>query len=462
MRIASATLLAAALVSAALVSITIRDLEAQAPRGTCVLEWVSHPDARLSIRQQPSGARHFFFGGGFTGHCRAQAITVSADSAEYFEDQRLVHLYQRVRYDEPRVLVTSNRGTYWLNTEQVRAEGNVVATLPSGTTLRGPVLDYYRAAPPVRSETRMVAPNRPTIELVEQGADGRPSEPVRVVANTVNMVGETMVYAGGNVVITRPDLVARGDSAVLNQQTEHGRLMRSPVIEGRGERPFTLTGRQVDFYSRNRAVERVISNAQARAVSEDVTITGDTIDFRIGEGKLQRGFVWGQSRARAVSPEYDIVADSLDVIMPAQLLEEVRAVGGAFASSRPDTLRFRTTDRDWMRGDTIYAYFDPNAPAPNNREGQPPVRQLLAVGAASSFYQTAANDTAVTVPAVNYVRGRTIALGFDNGEVREVMVTEQATGVYLEPQLTPPAEPARPAPTPGAGGPRGSPGRSPR
>lgn len=435
-------------------------LEAQAPRGTCVLEWVSHPDARLSIRTQPTGARHFYFGGGFTGHCRAQSITISADSAEYFEDQRLVHLYQRVRYDEPRVLLTSTRGTYWLNTEQVRAEGNVVATLPSGTTLRGPLLDYYRAAPPIRSETRMVAPNRPTIDVVERGADGRTGEPVRVVANTVTMVGETMVYAAGRVEITRPDLLARSDSAALNQQTEHARLIRNPVIEGRGERPFTLSGRIVDLFARDRAVERVVSSAQARGVSEDVTITGDTIDFRIAEGRLQRGYVWGTSRARAVSPEYDIVADSLDVIMPEQQMEEVRAVGSAFASSRPDTLRFRTTDRDWLRGDTIYAYFDPNAPAPDAREGQPPVRQLLAVGGASSFYQTAANDTSIVVPAVNYVRGRTIALGFDNGEVREVLVTEQATGVYLEPQVSAPPEPARP--TPAQGRARSSPGRSPR
>lgn len=414
----------------------------QAPRGTCVLEWISQPDARLSIRQQETGARHFFFGGGFTGVCRAQDITIEADSAEYYEDQRLVHLFNSVSYDEPRLALTSDRATYWLNTEQVRAEGRVVATLPSGTTLRGPTVDYFRAAPPVRTEARMVAPGRPTIDVVEQTADGAPSEPVRVVANTVTMHGETMVYASGRVVITRPDLVARGDSAVLNQDTEHARLMRNPVIEGTGERPFTLRGRVVDMYARERAIERVVSSDEARAVSEDVTITGDTIDFRITEGRLQRGYVWGPSRARAVSPEYDITADSLDVLMPEQRMEEVRAVGQAYATSRPDTVRFLTEERDWMRGDTIFAYFDTEAPA-EERDGQPPVRQLLAVGEASSFYQTSASDTTIRLPAVNYVRGRTIALAFEAGEVRQVLVTEQASGVYLEPIVPTDAAPAQ-------------------
>jgi lipopolysaccharide export system protein LptA len=410
-----------------------------APRGTCVLEWQSRPDGRLRIAQQPDGTRNFYFGGGFTGICRAQSITVQADSAEYFESGRLVHLYHNVDYREPRVTVTSNRATYWLNTELIRAEGNVVATLPSGTTLRGPTLDYYRAAPPVRAESRMVAPGRPTIDVVDAGASARPAEPVRVVANTVIMQGEDMVYASGRVVITRPDLVARGDSAVLNQATEHARLMRDPFVEGRGERPFTLRGRVVDVYARQRALERVVASAEARATSDDVTITGDTIDFRLTDGRVQRGYVWGGSRARAVSPEYDILADSLDVLMPNQQLEEVRAVGQAFATSRPDTLRFVTEERDWMRGDSIYAYFDTAAPpAPNGQNAenqQPPVRQLLAVGSASSFYQTAANDTTVRQPAINYVRGRTIALGFEDGEVRQVLVTEQVSGVYLEPNV---------------------------
>jgi hypothetical protein len=44
-------------------------------------------------------------------------------------------------------------------------------------------------------------------------------------------------------------------------------------------------------------------------VSKDVTLTSDTLDMRFANREMERVFAWGQSRARAVSPEYDIVAE---------------------------------------------------------------------------------------------------------------------------------------------------------
>ena len=397
---------------------------------------------RVQIILQPSGNRNAFVGGGARFQCPPQSITVTADSIEYYGDTRLLYLIGNVHYTEPRLTVDSDRLTYWMAEERLRAEGRVDATLPSGTRMTGPQADYFRPLPPVRRTARMIAPGRPTIRLVEQDRSGRPTDPTTVVANTVVMEGDSLVYASGRVEITRPDVVARGDSAAMDSGREWARLMRNPIVEGRGERPFVLSGTVIDLQARQRALERVLAIGKARAVSDSLTITADTLDFRMDSSRLQRAYAWGSSRARAVSPSYDIVADSLDVRMPGQRLREVLAVHLAFAQSMPDTTRVRTSERDWLRGDTIVALFDTAAASDSSRQAS--VRQLTALGNARSFYQVAAKDSGETRPAVNYVAGRVIAVHFANREVQRVAITEQTAGVYAEPATTsgstPPAQ----------------------
>ncbi len=56
-----------------------------------------------------------------------------------------------------------------------------------------------------------------------------------IVANTVVMDGDSLVYASRNVVITRTDVIATGDTASMNNQTEFARLMQSPkIVSGEG------------------------------------------------------------------------------------------------------------------------------------------------------------------------------------------------------------------------------------
>jgi hypothetical protein len=419
--------------------------------------------------QQPSGQYNTFIGGGARWSCPAQSIEIISDSIEYYGDARLMYLIGNVHYVEPRVKLDAERLTYWMPEERLRAEGNVDATLPSGTRMTGPQAEYFRQVPGIRTLSRMVAPGRPTIRLVEREA-GRPaaatSEPTIVVANTVVMEGDSLVYASGRVEITRPDVFARSDSAAMDSGREWARLTRGPVVEGRGERPFVLTGGVIDLYARQRALQRVLSMAKAKAISDSLTITSDTLDFRMDSSRLERAFAWGKSRARAASPTYDIVADSLDVHMPRQRLREVRALRDAFAQSVPDTTRVRTTQHDWLRGDTIIAYFDTTvlaAPADSGR--QPEVRELVAVGNARSFYQVAARDTTASGPAINYVRGRAITVYFTGRAVERVAIREQASGVYIEPTIPAarPAGPGAPPPAPPSGAappPAGRGGRS--
>jgi hypothetical protein len=233
-------------------------------------------------------------------------------------------------------------------------------------------------------------------------------------------------------------------------------------------------------------LERVLSQGRAKGVSQDATLTADTLDFAMARGRLQRVHAWGKSRARATNPTYDIVADSLDVRMPEQRLREIRALRDAFAQSVPDTTRIHTTEHDWLRGDTVFAYFDstgtgadsaaradsvraaadPARAAAADSSHQPRITELRSLGHARSFYQIAARDTAAVGPAVNYVRGERITVTFQNRQVQQVAIAGQAAGVYLDPVIPGTTDttgaPATPAPPAPARGKPGAPAAPPR
>ena len=406
-----------------------------APTGQCDLIVTPNSDStHFSSVKLPSGEYNNFVGGGITGHCPVQQITLVADSAEWFGDLHMWHLVGHVHYVEPRLTMDSDVATYYLVDEHLVSEGNVHTLLPSGTTLVGPHVEYYRAAPKIRAVARMIAPGRPTINVIEKDSTGKQSEPTVIVANTVVMDGDSLVYASKNVVITRTDVIATGDTASMNNQTEFARLMQTPKIVSRGKKQFELYGEVIDLFGKDHALQRVLSKGKAKSLSDSATMTADTIDFRMEAGLMQRAYAWGKSRAHAINPQYDVLSDSIDLRMPGQRTREIRAVRKAYAQSLPDTAKLHTKEKDWMRGDTITAHFD-STQVPGDTASQPQMRQLIAQGSAQSFYQLAAKDSGVVGPAINYVKGRDISIAFANRVVQVVDVVDQAQGVYLEPQV---------------------------
>lgn len=430
----------AALRTLGLTLVALSALAPQVARGQgtqpqrCVLQFESSQasGARSTLNKLPSGQYNAYQGGGVTYSCIGQNNTLKADSAEYYGDLGVLYLIGSVHYTEPRAKVDSKRMTYWKNEERLLAEGDVVSTLPSGTTLRGPRAEYYRTIPNVRPHTKLIANGRPTISLVQVDSSGKKQPPVDVTADRVTMEADSLVYAGGSVDISRPDLHATGDSAFMDSGTELARLMRGPVIEGKADRPFTLTGTTIDVHSRQRQLERVVALGNGNAVSQDLDLRADTIDLRVTANKLEQAFAWGANGARAVSPTQLITADSLDVRLPGQRIRQVFAVHHAFAQSDPDSTKIRTKERDWLRGDTIVASFD-SVFAPGDTSSKPQLVQLVARGGAQSFYHIAISGAPIDKPAINYVRGRAITVALAERQVQRVTVSERASGVYLEP-----------------------------
>jgi hypothetical protein len=411
---------------------------------SCDLDFTNKGPVNIVV--DASGKRTSFLSGGVVSHCIGQGNTLTADSAEYYEGEARLYLVGNVHYTEPRATVTSRTMTYYQNDDHLHAEGNVVAILSNGSTLRGPVADYYRSTPR-RLFSRLFAPGRPTVTLVQKDTTGRgrPADTANVVANQINMEADSLVYASGRVEITRPDLLATGDSAFMDSGHDFARLMREPSVQGKGTRAFTLTGGVIDLYSRNRQLERVVATPKGHALSQDLELVADSVDLRVQNNQLQRVMAWGAGRAHAVSPDREIVADSIDAIMPGQRVREVRALRNAYAESNPDS-GVVSTQRDWMSGDTIVAHFDSLAGPDTSSKAR--IREIVAEGNARSYYQMKNSRGPATQPSVNYVRGRIIDLRFEDRKVATVTVTDQATGVLIEPGAasTTPKAGATPAP----------------
>lgn len=422
------------------VAVLCSPIEAQEIPRTCDLQFPNTTNTVANIQEPIPGKRIVFLGQGVQAFCVGQGNRLTADSAEYYGTEGRLFLVGNVHYTEPRANVTSNTMTYYQNDDHLHADGNVVAVMSNGSRLRGPSADYYRATA-ARPLARMIAPGRPQVTLVQKDTTGRgkPADTAHVVANQIVMEGDSLVYASGKVEITRPDLLATGDSAFLDSGRDFARLMRDPSVHGKSSRPFTLTGGFIDVYSRNRQVERVVATPAGHALSEDLELVADSIDLRVQGNQLQRAIAWGKTRAHAVSPEREIIADSIDAIMPGQRVKEVRALRKAYAESNPDS-GVVTTQRDWMSGDTIVAHFD--SLTAGDTANRPRIRQIVAQGNARSFYQMKNSKGPATEPTVNYVRGKQIRIDFKERKVATVTVTDQATGVLIEPAAAATTAPA--------------------
>jgi hypothetical protein len=394
---------------------------------------------RLNSRQQPSGQYNYFFGGHVTARCPVQNLVIRADSLEQYGDEGRIFLIGHVDYREPRLKLKSDFLTYFQRDERLLATQNVVATLPSGSTLTGPQLEYFRALPGVRSQQSATAIGRPTVNLIERDSLGRPQPPVKITANTIYLQGDSIVSAVGQVVVVRPELTAVGDSLYADAGSGLLRMMRQPRITGTKGRPFTLVGETIDLHTKQRKLERVLAKNAAQAHSEDLDLKSDTIDLRVANDLLQQAIVWGKSRAHATSPTQTMVADSINVIMPAQHVRELHALRKASAEAMPDTTKFHTKEKDRLTGDTIVAYFD--SVPPKDSTTKPQIRLLVASGNATSLQHRAPRDTSLCLPAIGYATGRVITVRFDSAKVSTVEVKDGATGVDLEPDST--AEGAR-------------------
>ncbi len=395
-----------------------------------------------------------FAGGGVFGHCSNEpTTTMQSDSLAWYPERNEAHFLRNVHFQDSTASMESDRLVYFVQQERLYAEGNVHAqNRRTRSDLRGPNLDYRRARPGVRDTVEMYATARPTIRFYSNRDSARAdsAEPFVVVADRARMRGNDQMWGGGHVTIDRSDLAAKSDSASLDLAADRGVLVGgSPTVDGKGKDHYRLAGTRIQVgLTPSHDLNRVLAQGQADAVGPDWHLRADTIDAALDSGKVQRAQAWGRThRPDALSGTYTIVADSLDLLMPRQVMREMRGYGNGRATNRPDST---VTEDDWMVGDTLHATFAPadSGAAPRARADsaardsaardstarpKTELRRLTSRGKARALYHVVDEAHRDLLPAINYSRGQRIAIAMASGKVATVDVVGQVEGVYLEP-----------------------------
>lgn len=424
----------------------------------CVLDFAdSPPETRLLYSRVTDSISNTFIGGGFVGRCQGENNRIRADSAEQFQAPGIVNLYGNVTYEEPgKVQITASHATYFTREGRLYADGNVTATqIGTGSSFSGPNIEYYRAMPD-RPVSRMIAPSRSTARVIEKDSLGRVGPPTVIVANRFEDAGDSLLMAWGDVTIDREQLNGRADSSSFDKVGEKARLVRGARITNRDTaQRFVLVGDTIDMYSTNRQLDRVVAMHKASATNDDMVLESERIDMRLDEKVLKEAFAFGKGRAKAHTSQQDVEADSLRILLADKRVREVHAVGGAVAIGTPDSLRIKTTEKDILRGDRVFAYFDSTPPVGTDTVRKTRIQEIRALGNASSLFHMANSKGRNAPPGINYVRGMRIFVHFDTGAVRTVRVDSAASGLYLEPEPDSLSDSTRRAPA--AGRPPGAP-----
>ncbi len=412
---------------------------------------------------QVGGVTNYFAGGGVIITCEGTSVRMASDSVAAYGG-KVVQFIGKVHYTDSTVTLTADNGTYFKDGERWEARGNVVTTnLNTGSTLKGPSLDYYRAVKGIRDTVEVYAISRPTINYVTKDSAGKAQEPYIIVGDRVRMKGDEQIWAGGKVTVDRSDLATRSDSLGLNTgKAGKGLLLGgSPTLKASGKDTLDLAGKRIDFVLAERKITSVQSSDSAHAVTKDVDLVGDTISITLEDEKARLTLAWGrQHHPVALTADYELRGDSLVIDTPGQKLEIVRGIGRAWAGAKPDSA---TKERDWVSGDTVVIRFADDTGSKSR------VSQLEATGTGKSFYRTAEKGTekggqgrgpdstkALAVndkprkPSLNYARADRIVIHMrpagDEG-VEKVDFFGNVDGIQLEPDSTAgKAKPAMPRP----------------
>jgi len=389
-------------------------------------------------RVRTPGDTNRYAGGGVLAHCEGTGSTLSSDSVAMYGRQRRIDFIGHVVIRDTAMALDANFASYYLRDERLEARKDVVArNRRSGSVLRGPHLDYYRAARGVRDTVEMFANSRPTVEY-RQAADS--GEPYLIVGDRIRFKGDDRVWAGGKVTVDRSDFASRSDSLLLDETRGIGVLVGHPRVEGKGGKTYTLVGTRIELGLEEREIRLVKALGEGMATGDDWTLTADTIHLLVADRKLQQAFAWvgegSKARAHAVSSLYTIDADSIAIDTPAEVLTESRAFGRALSQAKRDSST-AAADIDWIAGDSLTARFVQEKDSTGREHSR--LQQIVARGAARALTHHIDERDSTAAKSINYSRGQRIAVLLRGAKIDRVTVAGKADGVHLEPR--PPAPP---------------------
>ncbi|HEY0672848.1 MAG TPA: hypothetical protein VGD27_11300 [Longimicrobiales bacterium] len=389
---------------------------------------------------------------------------ITADSAIYLRETGRVDFIRNVRFADADRTLTAQNAQYLPRERRVMAQVDVVLTNNrDGSTLRGTALDYYQASPTYPDGRIDVHTGRPRATLIRRRAQTAAIDTTIVDSDRMQIIGERLFRGWGNVQTRRGDMRSTSQFAEFDEANNRMRLTGQASVQSD------------TFRLRADSIEAVLINGdefrelhafrQVVLESEGVDLTAPVLHLAFTNGEVERLVALGGERsqagapqARAVSPDFVLVADSIDALSPKQKLERVFAVGGARGERWGDTLTDRSLPElirnDWVQGDTIRAYFTQKrdttrrvaAPAPRPGQQRGAVRtaatsdstrvleRIVALGSpASSTYRLREQAGDSVEISVNYLTAKMLDVTFKDGAVHKVMAEGEIRGLYLQP-----------------------------
>ena len=448
----------------------------------------------------------------------ADGVRIWADSAVAYSAQGLSHLMGAVRYVDRTRELRSDEARYFSQQERVQAQGNVyVRDTGDGSVIEHGELVYLRQTD-FRDQESMTFTTgsdgvRPVATIQSRTADSAgaaapeegPRSPYVVVADWIFLQSGERFEAAGDVEIERDSLLAYADSAEYDRVSDRVLLRGSARVDGP---TYDLRGRTIDLLTPDGATSEVHAARDAVLTGSDLVITSSQIRLYLTEGALDRLVATplpgdtagadspqrtasgevpapggkvpaprgetpatggelpaeGADAARAPTQpvalvdEFQLTADSIDILAPGERIERVFAAGRARSVSHArDSLNVPDlppiASADWLEGDTVIVYFEPESPgsakAPKGAEGTASPAEADSAGAryrvdriramigARSLYRLTPADSAaragVDPPAIHYVVGDSITIVMNGDEVETMEVVGQTQGIHLEP-----------------------------
>ena len=408
--------------------------QAQAPapqRCRLVIENVDRQGTQIQVTPE---VVNYFAGGNVRLRCAGLAVRMWSDSVASYQG-RVVQFVGHVRYRDSTVEMTADYGTYFRDGEKWEARGNVVLqNLTDGSSLRGPMLDYYRVLHGMRDTTEIYADRRPTVSVSVVDSSGMPDEPYLVVGDRVRFKGEDQVWAGGRVTIDRSDFQGRGDSLFLDTGPGNaGALIGRASMHRTAADSFDLRGLRIDLTFAEKRLTGVTARDSASLRNATLDLEADGIGLTISDEEVTETRAWGETiRPVAVSDAYEARGDSLRFATPDQQLREITAFGNGWLAGKSDSLG---GERDWVSGDLVHALF---GAAESEGSSGPVIKVLEARGTARAYYRMALAGS--TAPSLSYTLADAITIIMGSGTtatVDSVHAVGVRDGVHLQPLLTP-------------------------
>jgi len=425
-------------------------------------------------------------------------IQIWADSAVAYTSSNMAHLIGAVRYEDPMRSLRADEARYFSQVGRLQAEGSlVVEDLDEGSVVENGALVYLRETS-FRSEESMTVTTgadrvRPRARLTAGSAvpdsAGQPPEPPRVYVvegDEILSRGGAYMRSVGSVELAFDSVMAFADTLEYREVEDH------LVLRGRAsvDAPeYDLAGQQIELLRADPDLREIRAVREAVLTGEDLVLTAERIFLFARDEKLQRLVALPQeadstltatatARPHAVADDFEVTADSLEVLAPGDHIERLFAGGRARSVSHArDSLNVEALPEvarsDWLEGDTIIVTFAPTiaegraetpdaAAAPGDTTAAVPmdttavapadtvrtpaatptnagatVERIVAVVGARSLYRMTPSDQSARAgedpPAVHYVVGNRITIMMLDGEVSHMEVEGGTTGLHLEP-----------------------------